>query len=168
MGTHEHVIFLHSWEIIDLKRLPSCWCWVHLQDTWRVFIQKQWSQETTHFGLRFDISKNWKNYSPETNIWNLKMPPTPPPPKKKGTHTSLGGETSNIFYVHPGNWGRWTPFDYSNIFQKGVESNHQPDIYSKHQFFWELPTRKLLRFRSWNDASMSRMPVTFLMKWRCA
>ena len=23
----------------------------------------------------------------------------------------LGGETSNIFYVHRGNWGRWTHFD---------------------------------------------------------
>lgn len=23
-GTYEHVIFLHSWEIIDSKRLPSC------------------------------------------------------------------------------------------------------------------------------------------------
>ena len=32
---------------------------------------------------------------------------------------ALGGETSNSFYVHPENWGRWTHFD-EQIFSKGL------------------------------------------------
>ena len=35
---------------------------------------------------------------------------TEPPPPKKREHTSLGGETSNIFCVQPGNLGKMNPF----------------------------------------------------------
>ena len=37
---------------------------------------------------------------------------------KKNT-ISLGGGNSNIFRFHPKNWGRWTQFDGSHIFQMG-------------------------------------------------
>ena len=33
--------------------------------------------------------------------------------------TYLGGETSNIFYVHPETWGRWTQFD--SYFANGLK-----------------------------------------------
>ena len=40
----------------------------------------------------------------------------------------LGGGNSNIFYVHPEPWGRWTHFD-EHIFQMGW-FNHQADFNS--------------------------------------
>ena len=38
----------------------------------------------------------------------------------------LGGETSNIFYVHPETWGKWSHLTSIN-FQMGWGTNHQPE-----------------------------------------
>ena len=39
---------------------------------------------------------------------------------------NLGGGSSNIFHVHPENWGRWTQFDL-RIFFRWVGKNRQPE-----------------------------------------
>ena len=57
-----------------------------------------------------------------------------------------GGGNSNLFNVHPEPWGRWTQFDYSNIFSKGVGKNHQ---LGNHCHFIEIEgglTKKLRDF----------------------
>ena len=45
-------------------------------------------------------------------------------PITKNNRNIIGRWWFQIFYVHPENWGRWTQFDYSNIFQLGW-FNHQ-------------------------------------------
>ena len=37
----------------------------------------------------------------------------------KSENADLGGGNSNIFYVHPENWGRWTHFD--SYFSEGLK-----------------------------------------------
>ena len=55
----------------------------------------------------------WINISAPWILWDRKIYNIP------------GGGNSNLFNVHPEPWGRWTQFDYSNIFSKGVGKNHQ-------------------------------------------
>ena len=43
-------------------------------------------------------------------------------------HFIPGGGNSNIFFVHPENWGRWTHFD--SYFSKGLKLNHQTRFYT--------------------------------------
>ena len=108
-----------------------------------VFIHKQWSQETTHFGLRFDISKNWKNYSPETNTWNLKMPPTPHP-KKGNTH--LWVVKLQTFFMFTPEIGEDEPLLTTVIFfKRGLNQTTNQTSTRSTKFFGELPNRKLLR-----------------------
>ncbi len=73
----------------------------------------------------------WKNQWLLKNYWI-----------SKGTEEYLGGGNSNIFYFHPGSWGRWTHFD-EHIFQMGW-FNHQPDML---QFLW-CPFKGILIFFS--------------------
>ena len=69
--------------------------------------------------------------------WKLR---TKKHPKKLGgdearfdDHTLfLGGGNSNILYLHPENWGRWTHFD--SYFSDGVETTNQ--FFSDHTFFF--------------------------------
>ena len=70
---------------------------------------------------------------------------------------------SNIFYVHPDPWGRWTQFD-DHIFQRGW-FNHQPVIDVFEEMFFEKKKDSFLPQTVWfHDPSWFAL-IFFQMGW---